>query len=61
MFFKVFIIIHVTNLGASDGQESVIECSFVNILINHEQLPCCCFFLFSAMRLCVLCAHMLIL
>jgi len=39
VFFKVFIMIHVRSLGALDGQGSVIECSFVNILINHEQLP----------------------
>jgi hypothetical protein len=36
---KVFIVICVTSLGALDGQESVTERSFVNILINYEQLP----------------------
>ena len=36
-------MIHVTILGALDGQDSVTECSFVNILINHEQVPCLMF------------------
>jgi hypothetical protein len=37
--FKVFIMIHVGSLGALDCQVSDIECSFINILKNHDQLP----------------------
>jgi hypothetical protein len=55
--FKMFIVIHVTSLGALDGQESVTECSCVNVLKHYWQLPERRSF--RAARVCVLCAHTL--